>query len=190
MEGPPMKLACLSLLALAQADPKTSAVRGAISPAAEVRVVLKVHQSDAAKKENVKGEALLPKGGAFAFEDVPPGKYDLLIRPVGQPARFLGTRWVLHVEAGKPVTGLSTRLTSEKAKVMVDEILVKTQPGMSDADAAKLVESLGGRIMNPSVGGWILVDLPDDRQAEEMIAAFKARPEVVDATLHRLRSTK
>jgi hypothetical protein len=190
MEGPPMKLAWLSLLALAQADHKTSAVRGAISTAAEVRVVLKVHQSDAAKKENVKGEALLPKGGAFAFEDVPPGTYDLLIRPEGKPALFLGTRWVLTVEAGKPLSGLSTRLTPADAKAMVDEILVKTRPEMSAADAAKLVDSLGGRIMRTSADGWFAVDLPDDRQAEDMIAAFKAKPGVVDATLHRIRSIK
>jgi hypothetical protein len=189
-----MKTACLSGLALAallgaQADPKKTGVRGSISPPSPVRVILKTYQSDASKKENVKGEKLLPKAGEFAFDDVPPGKYDLLLRPEGEPARFLGTRWVLGVEAGKPVT-LSYRLTPSDAKMMVDEILVKFQPGTSDADAAKLVESLGGKVMNPSVGGWVAVDLPDERQADEMIAAFKAKPGVADATPHRVRSLK
>jgi len=187
-----MKIAWLTLALLAggQADPKKGAVRGSISPAAAVRLVLKTHQSDAAKKENVKGETLLPKGGEFAFEDVPPGKYDLLIRPEGEPRKFLGSNWVLVVEAGKTVADLSYRLTPSDAKTMVDEILVKLEPKVSEADAAKLVESLGGKIMNPSVGGWIAVNLPDDKQADEMIAAFRAKPGVVDATPHRIRSIK
>ena len=71
-----------------------------------------------------------------------------------------------------------------------DEILVKLEPKVSEADAAKLVESLGGKIMNPSMGGWLAVNLPDDKQAEEMIAAFRAKPGVVDATPHRIRSIK
>ena len=184
------KIAWLALALLAQGDPKKGAVRGSISPAAAVRLVLKTHQSDASKKENVKGEALLPKGGDFAFEDIPPGKYDLLIRPEGEPRKFLGSNWLVVVEAGKPVTGLSYRLTPSDAKVLVDEILVQLDPKMSEADATKLVESLGGKIMSVYKAAMIAVNLPDDREVDDMIAAFRGKPGVVDATPHRVRSIK
>jgi hypothetical protein len=159
------------LLLLAQ----DGSVSGSISPAAPVRLVLKKFQMDEAKKENVAGEVLLKEGGAFSFEKVPPGKYDLLIRP---EKGFVGSRWEVTVHAGMETGGIQYRLTPSDAKAMVDELLVQVRPG---TDVEALAASLGCKVQNLRRGDWVQINLPDDQTVDAMIAAFKAKPGVLDA---------
>lgn len=169
----------LALLLLLAQD-----VAGTISPETPVRLILKKFQTDAAMKENVVGDVLLKEGGAFAFNRVPPGKYDLLIRPEKE---FMGSRWEILVEKSKPVSGISYRLTPNGSRAMIDEVIVALNPG---TDVAKLVEPLGCKPQTFLFKDRVLLNIPDDKTVEEMIATLTGKPGVVVASQNGISSIR
>lgn len=172
----------LLLLPGALQDQKTGTIEGRVSPEVPVKLVLKKEQMDAAKPENVKAELLLPKGGDFKLENIPPGRYDLMFLVQGDDSKkWIARYWGdLNVEAGKTIEGIHYRLTPGDARFMIDEVLVSLKPGSTEAELRKAVKDLRCRIKQrppfPEKGGVFSVDIPDEKSVEEMLPLFQALP--------------
>jgi hypothetical protein len=183
----------LFLALLVPGQEKTGTITGRVTPEAPVRVVAKLAGTDASVKENVKAEVLLEKGGEFRLPGLAAGKYELLFQLQGEAAKkyvasLLGE---IQVEAGKSTDGIFYRLTPAGAPHEVDAVMVSFHASMSDADCAKTIASLGGRVKRRTPKSLrYLVDLPDDKSVEEMIAAFKAVKGVELAEPNGLRRVK
>ena len=56
------------------------AIKGKISPAENIKLILKKSGTDYKKPKNVKGEIVLKQGGEFVFENLDAGKYTFRIK--------------------------------------------------------------------------------------------------------------
>ena len=178
-----MKTAALLILLLCTAqDKKTGTIQGRISPEVPVKLILKKEQSDHKFPANVKGEVLLPKGGEFKLENIPPGRYDLIFEVQGEERKKWHVNlWSdLSVEAGKTIEGINYRLTPAGSRFMIDEVIVSYKEGSSEAELRKAVAAAGCRIKHrPPKGesGYpFSVDIPDDATADQIVEVFKAIP--------------
>lgn len=182
----------LALILLLLQDSKTGTITGRITPEVPIKLILKKEQSDAKNAENVKGEVLLPKGGEFRIENIPPGRYDLLFEIQGDEAKkwHVGYWSDLAVQAGKAIEGINYRLTPADSRHMIDEILVTFKDGISDAEIRKIVEDQRCRIKRrppkPGKASFYMIDIPDDTTVEQMVDVFKALPSVTLASKNGL----
>lgn len=175
-------VALLLMVLCAPQDKKTGAIKGHVSPEGSIKLILKKEQTDPKQPGNVKGEVLLPKGGDFTIENVPPGRYDLLFELQGEEQKkWIAGYWGdLVVEAGKTIEGINYRLTPSDAPFMVDEVVVALKAGATEAELRKSVEAARCRIKKrpakPGKGAPYVVDIPDETSVDAMIPILKALP--------------
>ncbi len=175
--------------AWAAARPDTGSISGRVSPqGVSVRIIAKLEGTNHRVPENIKGEVVLDKGGAFTIHNLPPGRYDLLFLPQGAAQQeYMQDLWsMIDVEADQTTSGINLRMTPTGSPHMVDEVIVQFRPGTDAEVIARVLSELNcivkRRPLDLGTGAFYTVDIPDDKTVEEMIQAFQAREEVLSAS--------
>ena len=174
---------------------KPGKISGRISPHdVSITIVAKI-AGTSPEGDNVKGVIQLPYGGNFTFDNIPPGKYDLLFYLSGESRyTYFAHRWSeIVVEAGKTTSGINYRLTPQHVDHLIDEVSVEFGKDFPHTEALKIIESLNCKVKDEPLvldTVYYLVDIPDDRTVDEMIKAFKGKKGVIDASYEEITPSR
>lgn len=174
-------------------DSTFGSISGRVSTKAHVIVyaVLAGQQLDPADRTHA---TELPQGGPFRIANLPAASYHLHIIAQGDDAaRFsdLTLAWSdIAVRAGADSGSHSIRLTPADAEAFVDEVLVTFKPDVPVQRAEAVIRSLGCQIKGgyptPAMAApgerpysaFYLLDIPDSKTVQQMVAAFTAIDDV------------
>jgi len=122
---------------------------------------------------------IVAKDGSYEFTDLEPNTYGLFV----SAPNFYDYKWgMIDIIANTSLSGFILTLTPINSSYLLDRIMIKFQPGVTEEEKENIIESYNCTLMEHyEYSQTYTVNIPRDKTVEEMVELFKTNSKVKSA---------